>query len=212
MALKTIQDAVDAHLADVTVQTWMASRIRRLTESTVPEVLAEGRAFAIRGASRTAPAGATVAEGDIFLMRLRQIDVMGDWWKYTYAENTGAAFGFLKSVPRDLREVIFGILTLVVLGVILSIMWRTPPQHRLIHAAMSTVLAGAMGNFVDRIRYGYVIDFIDMDLGFMRWPTFNIADIAIGVGVGLLILEILIHKDSPLVAEPEKDAAKAAKA
>ena len=63
-------------------------------------------------------------------------------------------------------------------------------------------MAGAAGNFVDRIRYGYVIDFIDMHLGFMHWPTYNVADIAITIGVVQLVIDIMFNKDSPLVVEP----------
>ena len=69
--------------------------------------------------------------------------------------------------------------------------------------ALVSILAGAAGNFVDRVRYGYVIDFIDMHLGFMRWPTYNVADIAITVGVIVLIGDILFNKDSPLAAPPK---------
>jgi signal peptidase II len=105
------------------------------------------------------------------------------------------------------RDSLFFSLTLVVFLVILGILIRTEPRHWMVLVALTGVLAGAMGNFVDRIRYGYVIDFIDMDLGFMHWPTYNVADIGISCGVVLLMFDITFNPESPLVTEPETSEA-----
>lgn len=103
----------------------------------------------------------------------------------TYVRNTGGAFGLFKGwVP------LLVIISLVAIFVILriAIMQRTvSPRRRLGQVAISTILGGALGNLTDRLHLGYVIDFLD----FRVWPVFNVADIAITVGVGLLIIELL---------------------
>ena len=83
---------------------------------------------------------------------------------------------------------------------------RIEARHRMVLVALTAILAGAIGNFIDRIRYGYVIDFIDMFLGSYHWPTYNVADIGISCGVVLLMLDITFNKDSPLVTEEEREA------
>ncbi len=66
-------------------------------------------------------------------------------------------------------------------------------KKHLENIAFSLVLAGALGNLLDRLMFGYVVDFLDFNLGFYRWPTFNIADISIFIGAALLILESVLH-------------------
>ena len=89
-----------------------------------------------------------------------------------------------------------------------TIVARLPAHGWLVATAFAGILAGAAGNFIDRVRYGYVIDFIDWDLGFMHWPTFNVADIAISVGVVALLLDLFFNKNS-LLATKKKAASPA---
>ena len=79
-------------------------------------------------------------------------------------------------------------------------MYRTVPStDRISQVAFASLLGGAMGNFWERLIQGYVVDFIDMYVGDSHWPTYNVADIAISVGVGLLLLQML-RKKSPFEA------------
>ena len=198
-----VRAAIDAYLADQAIGPWLQARLRRLSDSDAARVAAEGM-HPIYGAPSGLSPDHPVAPGDAYLVRWRRVDVMGDWFKFVYAENTGAAFGFLKGLDPTLRDVLFFVLTIVVFLVILRIVVHTEPGHWVVQVALTGVLAGAAGNFVDRIRYGYVIDFIDMDLGFMHWPTYNVADMAISCGVVLLMIDITFNKDSPLVAREEE--------
>ncbi len=195
----------EAHLSDVQFGAWLLEHTRRLDEDRVPEVLA-GRMHPVVNSGAALTAEQPVAAGETYLIQHRQIDVAGDWFKLTYAENPGAAFGFLKSLPPDTRHLVFTVLTIVALIVMLGLMIRMPPNAWLINVAMAGILAGALGNFIDRLRYGYVIDFIDMHLGFMHWPTYNVADISISIGVILLMGDMLFNKNSPLVSQPEGGA------
>ena len=199
---------IDEALADITLSEWLEGHLRRLTPEDIERVAASG-IHPIEGNTPRVRPGTLVEAGDAFLLEWRRVDVMGEWWKWIYAENPGAAFGFMKAVPETLRDLTFFGLTIIVFFAILLVVIRTEERFWAVNIALVGILAGAAGNFVDRIRYGYVIDFIDMHLGFMRWPTYNVADIAITVGVILLVGDILFNKESPLVAEQSADSTSA---
>lgn len=128
-------------------------------------------------------------------LRYRAITVVEGFWNFSYAENTGAAFGFLSGKAEWFRRPFFIIVSLLAMGMILSLYRQIPNDKRLLQVTLAAVLGGALGNFIDRIRYGYVVDFIDWYLVVggeeKHWPTFNIADIYISVGVTVLIVLIL---------------------
>ena len=200
-----LSEGVDAALADLTLRQWLKGKLRRLSDAEI-DALAETAIHPLEAANPRVSPSTLVTSGDTFLLEWRRIPVMGEWWKWTYAENPGAAFGFMKQVPETLRDLTFFGLTLVVFFAIVIFVIRTEERFWAVNIALVSILGGAAGNFVDRIRYGYVIDFIDMHLGFMRWPTYNVADIAITIGVIVLIGDILFNKESPLAAPPEEDA------
>lgn len=106
----------------------------------------------------------------------------------TLVFNKGAAFGFLSSAS-GWQNVFFIIVALVACGVILTLLRQT--RERLFAVALVLVLGGAIGNLVDRLIYGYVIDFVDVYYQSWHWPAFNIADSAITIGALLLILDAL---------------------
>jgi signal peptidase II len=111
-------------------------------------------------------------------------EVLGNTVRFTLVYNPGAAFG-LNLGPQS--RWIFAALTIVAL-VILSRLYRsTSPGHASRVAALAFVCAGATGNLIDRMRSMFgVVDFIDVGIGDSRWPTFNVADMAVSVGAGLL--------------------------
>lgn len=208
-----------AEVADqVTFASWFPAVFRKLGADEVPRLFAEGRVHPMALAEAAMTPQSPVAVGETYLVLHRQIDVMGDWFKFTYAENPGAAFGFLKGLSADARYWVFFFLTIVAFLVIGSIVSRLPTHSVLVLVCFAGILAGAAGNFIDRLRYGYVIDFIDMDLGFMHWPTYNVADIAISVSVVLLLIDLTFNKKSVLAqknapakaSEPKAAAGKAA--
>lgn len=203
-----INAAAQESVAKKTFETWLPEMFRKIDAEQVSDLLMEGRVHAIPFAEPAFTAQTPVAAGDVWLVLDHHVDVMGDWWKFVYAENPGAAFGFLKGVSPDLRQVLFMLLTLVAFIVIGSIVARLPTNGWVVATSFGAILAGAAGNFIDRIRFGYVIDFIDMDLGFMHWPTYNVADIAIACGVVALLLDLFFNKDSLLATKKKgpKDA------
>ena len=114
------------------------------------------------------------------------------------AYNYGAAFSFLSDASGWQRW-FFIILALVVIGILLAWLRRLPATDMGARVALVLILGGAAGNVIDRLVYGYVIDFIDVFYGSWHWPTFNIADSAISVGAFLLILDAFLgpRKASP---------------
>ena len=106
----------------------------------------------------------------------------------TYVHNTGAAFSFLSEAGGWKRWFFAGL----ALGIsIIIAVWlsRLQKHETLLAIALSLVLGGAVGNLIDRLAYGYVIDFLYVYYGTWHWPAFNIADSAITLGVALMLLE-----------------------
>jgi len=115
-------------------------------------------------------------------MSLNQsIPVVTNVFHITYVHNFGAAFGLFAH-----RTGFFIFVTTVVVLLIFVFLRHLPKEQKLLRAALVLQLGGAMGNLIDRVRLGYVIDFFDLRV----WPVFNVADIAIVFGVGLLILDL----------------------
>ena len=115
-----------------------------------------------------------------------------------YTENEAIAFSFLDSVPKSLKRPLFASLQLFssLLVCILLVLWRKKPFWSLLPFVL--ILSGALGNAFDRVRFGYVVDFIHFHIqDRFSWPVFNVADILISVGIGLLILQILLQKQTP---------------
>ncbi|HXM83533.1 MAG TPA: signal peptidase II [Burkholderiales bacterium] len=106
--------------------------------------------------------------------------------------NKGAAFSFLADAPgwQTPLLVAFSLLAAVIVGVLLL---RSPGREMLC-AGLALILGGALGNVIDRLRFGQVVDFLDFHAFGWHWPAFNIADSAITVGAGLLILEGFLHE------------------
>ncbi|MFI3219183.1 MAG: signal peptidase II [Methylococcales bacterium] len=106
----------------------------------------------------------------------------------TYVHNTGAAFSFLSEAGGWQRWFFAGL----ALGIsIIIAIWlsRLQKHETLLAVSLSLILGGAVGNLIDRLAYGYVIDFLDVYYGTWHWPAFNIADSAITLGVALMLLE-----------------------
>ncbi len=122
-------------------------------------------------------------------MRLHEsIPIIPGFFSLTYIRKPGAAFGFLASSGATFRMVFFGFASLFALGLLSTIFYRLREDDRLGQISIAAILGGAIGNLLDRLRYGEVIDFLDFYIGVYHWPAFNVADTAISVGVVFLVL------------------------
>lgn len=112
----------------------------------------------------------------------------------TYAHNYGAAFSFLSDAGGWQRWFFAALAAAISVGLVIYIK-RLKPNETLLAVALSLILGGALGNLIDRIIYGYVIDFLDIYYQAYHWPVFNIADSAITVGVAFMLYESFVSKD-----------------
>lgn len=106
----------------------------------------------------------------------------------TYVRNTGAAFSFL-SEAGGWQRWFFAVLAFTISIVLTVWLYRLKKHETLLAVALALVLGGAVGNLIDRLAYGYVIDFLDVYYQSWHWPAFNVADMAISLGVFLMLLE-----------------------
>jgi len=121
--------------------------------------------------------------------------IIQNFLNFAYAENTGVAFSQLND-HGDAGRWGLSIVAIVAAVLVLYYFWRVPRTHDRLLGALALLLAGIVGNVTDRIRLGFVIDFIDVQFGSWHYPTFNVADAAICVGAGLLILDLFFNKKS----------------
>lgn len=124
------------------------------------------------------------------------ISIINDYFNLTYVQNKGAAFGFLAQAHPNFRVPFFIIVPLIALGSI-AVYFRKIPDHDIkVSTALSLVISGAVGNLIDRVLLGYVIDFLDFHWQWgYHFPAFNVADSAICVGVGILMLDFMQNEE-----------------
>lgn len=120
-----------------------------------------------------------------------RVTVVEKVWYWRYVENPGAAWGFLRDADPSIRKPFFLVVPLAAAIFIISIFRNLRDEQWWMIVALSLVFGGAIGNLLDRIHLSYVIDFIDCYIGTYHWPTFNIADSGISVGVVMMLLEWL---------------------
>ena len=147
------------------------------------------------------------------------IDVIPHALQLVHAENPGAAFGMLGSLPTAARLGVFGLFTLVAVGVIVDLFRRLPPKDVFLSTTLGLILSGALGNGIDRLHKSTVTDFIrfytdnegwvtwlEAKIGMAEYPSFNVADINLVIGVVLFMVHYLFLEDrSADKATPRED-------
>jgi signal peptidase II len=125
---------------------------------------------------------------------LKSIVVIPGFFNLTHVHNPGGAFGFLAQNGSPWRHWMFLAAAVIALSMILYFHHQTPKTHPLLGLGLALIFGGAIGNLIDRLRFGEVIDFLDFYVAHLHWPTFNVADSAVTVGVGIFVLHILFKK------------------
>ncbi len=139
---------------------------------------------------------ATIAPGE-------SISVVGDTIRLVHGQNDGALFGLFKE-----SALLFGLASIVVIGLIIVYHGRSG-RSRYMSVALGLLLGGAIGNLIDRLSRGHVLDFVDTGIGDLRWYTFNVADAAISFAILFLILAAIrpsLVEAPARIAAPEPDA------
>ncbi|PYV22396.1 MAG: signal peptidase II [Acidobacteria bacterium] len=119
------------------------------------------------------------------------IPVIPGLFNITHVKNEGAAFGLFADSPAPWKTVLLIVISAALLATVVGVVWKTRRLHWEAGVGLSLILGGALSNLVDRIRMGRVVDFLDFYIRSYHWYTFNLADSAIVVGAGFLILQVL---------------------
>jgi signal peptidase II len=129
------------------------------------------------------------------------VDIWKNHLTLILAKNRGGAWGLLQSTSENVRRPFFLLVSVAAIAFIMTLYRRLRSGQTALRWGLPLVLGGALGNVFDRIRYGHVIDFIDAHVTLKNiehhWPTFNVADIAICVGVGLMAIDMFTSKRGP---------------
>jgi signal peptidase II len=128
--------------------------------------------------------------------------VISGFLNFAYAQNPGVAFSMLDDQGAMGRWGL-SVVAFVAATLVLYFFWRTPRTDDRIMGALALLLAGIAGNVTDRMRLGFVVDFIDVQFGSWHYPTFNVADASICVGAGLLIIDMFLSKKRQSAAKSE---------
>ncbi len=123
----------------------------------------------------------------------QRIEVIRGFFNLVHVRNPGGAFGIFGWEKGGFGSLLFVVFSLIAVGSILFLFIRLKEDEKIFSLSLSLVLSGALGNLIDRLKYGEVVDFLDFQLFSFHWPAFNIADSAITVGIGLMVLELLIR-------------------
>ena len=124
----------------------------------------------------------------------QSITLIPGFFSLTHIHNPGGAFGFLAQQDASIRIGIFILASSVAIFFIFLFYRQIPKTHPFLSAGLALIFGGAIGNLIDRLRFGKVVDFLDFYVGNLHWPAFNVADSAITVGVAIFIAHLLFRK------------------
>ncbi len=124
------------------------------------------------------------------------VSVVPGFFRITHVQNRGAAFGLFADSPSQWKVAVLILFSCVALLVVSRLLWKNSHSLSATGVALALILGGAVGNLWDRLRDGFVVDYLDFHLGSYHWPAFNVADSAIVVGALILIAELLFSPSS----------------
>ncbi len=122
------------------------------------------------------------------------IPVISGFFNITHIHNPGGAFGFMAGQGPEVRSLLFLAMSTLAALIIVFFYLRTPAGYSWLSAAFLLIFGGAVGNMIDRLRFGEVVDFLDFYAGGYHWPAFNVADSGITVGMAILVYHLLFDK------------------
>ena len=131
---------------------------------------------------------------EAYLPLHQSLTIIPGFFDLAHTRNTGVAFGFLANSDSPWMPRVLTLISSLALLTILVFSLRNSSKNWKLQLGLMLVLGGAGGNLCDRLLYGYVIDFIEAYYRSYHWPTFNVADSSISIGIGLLLLETLTHR------------------
>jgi len=116
-------------------------------------------------------------------------NIIPGFFDLVHARNTGVAFSMFSDASPFIKSFLIPLFSAAAVVMVLVLLWKSDPAARRLRYALVVILSGAAGNLYERAVYGYVVDFLDVYVGTYHWPAFNVADSAITIGAGLLLLD-----------------------
>jgi signal peptidase II len=129
-----------------------------------------------------------------FFPQNESVEVIPGFFSLTHVRNTGGAFGLFAGEATWIRTAAFLVVSCVAVGILWHLYRTVARDSKWIGAGFALILAGAIGNLIDRFRFGEVVDFLDFYFGTYHWPAFNVADSAICGGVGILLINMALRR------------------
>lgn len=127
-----------------------------------------------------------------FIYLYQKVEIIPGFFSLTRIHNRGVIFGAFSHLQQPAARIILAIVSLLALVIVFIFYLKTPLTERMVKLSFSLILAGAIGNLLDRLIRGYVVDFIDLHIGRHHWPFFNLADTCITLGGVMLIVFLFI--------------------
>ncbi|MBW1867420.1 MAG: signal peptidase II [Deltaproteobacteria bacterium] len=122
------------------------------------------------------------------------IPVISGFFNLTHIRNPGGAFGFMARQGPGVRAFLFLAVSFLAIILLFYLYRKIPRSYQWLSAGLALIMGGAMGNLIDRIRFGEVVDFLDFYAGAYHWPAFNVADSAVTVGILVLLIHMVLGK------------------
>jgi signal peptidase II len=123
----------------------------------------------------------------------QKVEVIHGFFNLVHVRNTGGAFGIFGGEKGGVGSFFFLVVSVVAIGSIIFLLIRLKEDEKIVSLSLSFILSGAIGNLIDRLRHGEVVDFLDFYVSSYHWPAFNIADSAICAGIGLMALALFFR-------------------
>jgi signal peptidase II len=122
------------------------------------------------------------------------VEVIPGFFQLVHIRNKGAIFGFFNQSGSQLVYLLLSLASLTALVLVIYYFFKTSAEEKFLRISLSMILAGALGNFIDRVLRGYVIDFLDLSVKGWHWPSFNVADSCISIGALMLVFAFLFKR------------------
>lgn len=201
------REIVRNELSEITLREYLSEELPHLNQEEIINTISNGL-FPIFKDENKAGLNDPVARGDLYLIGEREIILINNHLDFSYAENPYGAWGILSNIDEGVRKFIFLLLSVAAMIVIIYVLIKPPSGNVVVLIALGSILGGAVGNVVDRLMLGYVVDFIHMYWGDYHWPRYNVADIGITIGALILLIFTSLKKQSPGSNTREKKSSK----
>jgi signal peptidase II len=122
------------------------------------------------------------------------VEIISGWFSIVHVQNPGGAFGFMAHQSAGMRIFLFVCISTLAIGLIAYFYHQTPRPKYWLRTGLALIFGGAVGNIVDRLRLGRVVDFLDFQVGPHHWPSFNVADSAITVGMVIFLIHLVFNR------------------